>query len=378
MLNHNQFSYWERKSFVSNIDFVVIGAGIVGYSTALHLKKRFPGCKVVILERGYLPTGASSKNAGFACFGSPTEIWDDLRHTPKEQVWTTVEKRFRGLQYLSELLGAKNIDLQNHGSWDLIQSKDDEIFELCSDILPELNRELKTITGVADVYSIDNEVSQKFGFRGFESSFYNKLEAQLDTAALNRQFYKLIVDAEIPVLFDHEVSSIESSDTACFIETNHGELRAKACFVCTNGFARTLLPESDVDPARAQVLITQPIPDLQIKGTFHIEMGYFYFRNIDGRILFGGGRNLDFTGEKTDVIANTERITQHLEGMLRTQILPNHDFQIEHKWAGIMGVGSEKAPIIKEVSPNVYCGVRLGGMGVAIGSLVGKELSEMI
>ena len=43
-----------------------------------------------------------------------------------------------------------------------------------------------------------------------------------------------------------------------------------------------------------------------------------------------------------------------------------------------MGVGNQKKAIVKPISSNVFCGVRLGGMGVAIGSLVGKELAELI
>ena len=53
-------------------------------------------------------------------------------------------------------------------------------------------------------------------------------------------------------------------------------------------------------------------------------------------------------------------------------------FEIEHRWSGIMGVGQQKKPIVKQLSNNVYCGVRLGGMGVAIGSLIGKELADLI
>ena len=29
--------------------------------------------------------------------------------------------------------------------------------------------------------------------------------------------------------------------------------------------------------------------NLKIKGSFHYEKGYYYFRNIDNRILLGGG-----------------------------------------------------------------------------------------
>ena len=67
-----------------------------------------------------------------------------------------------------------------------------------------------------------------------------------------------------------------------------------------------------------------------------------------------------------------------MEELLRTTILPNTAFEVEHRWSGIMGVGSQKKPIVKQMYNHVFCGVRLGGMGVAIGSLVGKELAELI
>ena len=71
-------------------------------------------------------------------------------------------------------------------------------------------------------------------------------------------------------------------------------------------------------------------------------------------------------------------ILDQLKQLLETVILPNTPFEIDYDWAGIMGVGKTKKPIIKKVKENVYCGVRLGGMGVALGTLVGKEVSEMM
>ena len=63
---------------------------------------------------------------------------------------------------------------------------------------------------------------------------------------------------------------------------------------------------------------------------------------------------------------------------MKSVILPTTEFEIDHQWAGIMGVGSSKKPIVKKCTHSVFCGVRLGGMGVAIGSLVGKELAQLI
>ena len=94
--------------------------------------------------------------------------------------------------------------------------------------------------------------------------------------------------------------------------------------------------------------------------------------------MFGGGRNLDFNAEETSEFGQTEIIQTQLEEILKTVILPNTNFEIEHRWSGIMGVGNQKKAIVKQLSENVFCGVRLGGMGVAIGSLVGKELADLL
>ena len=133
-----------------------------------------------------------------------------------------------------------------------------------------------------------------------------------------------------------------------------------------------------VQPARNQVLITEPIPNLLVKGCFHYDRGYFYFRNIDNRILLGGGRHLDKAGEATDTFGLTSFIQKALLDLLENVILPNQKVEIATTWSGILGVGDEKKPIIKRISPNVVVSVRMGGMGVAIGSLVGEEGANLL
>ena len=59
-------------------------------------------------------------------------------------------------------------------------------------------------------------------------------------------------------------------------------------------------------------------------------------------------------------------------------ILPSTSFEIDYTWAGIMGVGNTKNNIVKQYSENIVCAVRMGGMGVAIGSLIGKEAAELL
>lgn len=378
MQNPQSYSYWERKTYFENIDYLIIGAGIVGYSTALSLRKSNPHAKIVILERGLLPYGASSKNAGFACFGSATELYDDLQHMESEEVWKTVELRWKGLQKLRALHGDETLSFEQHGSWDLITPSELPLFEKVRAQLTAFNRRMEAITGEKEVFSVDDQVAEKFGFQGVTTSVYNRLEGQIDTGKMNQSFYKKVIEANILVLFGKTVVQIDSDENKVVVTTENEQFHCRRLAVCTNGFAKQFLSEDDIDPARAQVIITQKIPRLPIKGTFHFQKGYYYFRNIDNRLLLGGGRNLDFEGERTTVIENTTTIVNELEQLLHEMILPKMQVSIDHQWAGIMGVGQSKKPIIKQFAPNCFAGVRLGGMGVAIGPLVGEELAELI
>ena len=378
MLNINQLSYWEINTYLENVDFLIIGAGIVGYSCALEIKKNNPNLNVLILERGFLPTGASTKNAGFACFGSATELVDDLTHISESEVWETVEMRWRGLQNLKQLIGISNLDLQVNGSWDLITNSENNQYLKTLEKLEYLNSKTKEITGESNTYSIDTNMNSKFGFKGVDSSFHNRLEGQINTGKMMEKFHQKITEKGIKCLFGIEVQKIESSNNKVYLETSIGELTALKVAICTNGFAKQFLPDEDVKPARAQVIITKPIHNLSIKGTFHYQQGYYYFRNIDNRILLGGGRNLNFEGETTTDFGQTEQIQDSLKNLMNNVIMPNEKVEIDYTWSGIMGVGTTKKPIIQQIKPNISVGVRMGGMGVAIGSLVGQKVANIL
>jgi glycine/D-amino acid oxidase-like deaminating enzyme len=188
---------------------------------------------------------------------------------------------------------------------------------------------------------------------------------------------KEAISKDILILNQAEVSSYTDKNDSVELVVNDYSFNTKKLLFATNGFA-SQLTNNEVKPARAQVLITEPIANLDIKGTFHLDKGYYYFRNFEDRILLGGGRNLDFEGETTTDLSQTEKIQNKLEDLLKNVILPNQEFQIAHRWSGIMGIGAHKNPIVSQLSNNVYCGVRLGGMGVAIGSLIGKELADLV
>lgn len=374
--NSAALSYWELQSYFCRWDLIVIGSGIVGLNAALHYKKANKKAKVLVLEKGVLPSGASTKNAGFSCFGSASELLSDLEKMPEDVVWETLKMRWDGLQLLRSTIGDKAMRYEAHGGFELFDDK--EKYTRCVEEVDMLNREVKAVIGKKNTYSEAGKKAKKFGFQKTIGMLHNRYEGQINTGMMMEKLLALAQEAGVRILNTIEVTSVMDQGSMVELESNIGIFKSRKVIVAINGFAKTLLNIRDVQPARAQVLVTKPIAGLKLKGAFHYDEGYYYFRDIDQRILLGGGRNLDLKGETTTEIGVTKKIQDRLEELLKTVIIPGVPFEVEHRWAGIMGVGAEKKPVIKACSPNVICAVRMGGMGVAIGSLVGKKAAELI
>jgi gamma-glutamylputrescine oxidase len=376
-LGPNTFSYWERTSFIDNADVVIIGSGLVGLSAALHLKKRQPALKVLVLERGFLPTGASTKNAGFACFGTVSEQLASLKRSTEDEVVRLVDYKWRGLQRLRQNLGDSNIDYFQHGGYELFMDDETANADNAIDQINYLNKILKDAIGLPDIYSVADAKIADFGFKGVDRMIYNPFEGQLHTGKMMHTLLNKVSDAGVLVLNSCEIKKIEQESNHINLLTSQGNFKTGKVILATNAFANQLFPALKVIPGRGQVLVTKPIPGLKLKGTYHFNEGYYYFRNIDGRVLFGGGRNLDFKAEETWAFGQTEAVKNSLISYLKEVILPDQHFEIDYWWSGIMGFGDDISPIVKQVEPNIFCAVRCNGMGVAMGSLVGEEVAEL-
>lgn len=373
-------SIWEKKWF-TQYNAIIIGSGIVGLSTAYYLHLQFPEQRILVLERGVLPSGASTKNAGFACMGSPTELLADLKQSNEEEMLSLFLLRKRGLERLRNLLGDDGIDYKANGSYELLMQEDLEVI----DQLVYLNQLLeKELNMKAFVLANEKINDFKFNQHQVKALIQNVCEGEIDTGKMMRSLLKLVSQAGIEIKTGCEVISFHESDKEVEVICKSGIANETITFhtqqlaICNNAFAGNLLQGIDVVPGRGQVLITKPINDLSFKGIFHFLQGYYYFREYQGCVLFGGGRNLDFQAEQTTSFELNSNIQNTLLQMLRELILPQHKFEIDLQWTGIMAFGSTKRPILKKHSARVFVGVRMGGMGVAIGSDIGFQLAELM
>lgn len=370
------FSIWERTSFQASPHLAVVGGGLVGLFTALHYQRRHPDHRVLVLEAGPFPAGASVKNAGFACFGSPSELVHDIVTEGEEAALARVEERWLGLQDLRAELGDDRIGFQASGGYELF-APDDPLYTRVADRFDALNTALRSIFHVP-VYAWRDELIAPLGLRTAHLA-YTPLEGALDSGRAMLTLLAKVQAAGVLVRTGADVVRMEEAHAHVMLHLAEGDpVRAQQVVVATNGYLRRLVPAADVMPGRGQVLLTAPVPGLKLDGTFHADEGYYYFRALGDRVLLGGGRHLDKAAETTMEDGTTPLVQEALERLLRNVILPDRPVAIEQRWSGVMGFRSQgKQPLVERIGPRTVVAAGLSGMGVAIGIRVARKAAAL-
>ncbi|RYF82221.1 MAG: FAD-binding oxidoreductase, partial [Chitinophagaceae bacterium] len=309
-------SIWEKETFFAQQDVIIVGSGFVGLWSAFYLKKKNPKIKVTIVDRGITPIGASTRNAGFACFGSLSELVWDAQTMGTDNMLELVEMRFKGLERIQKYFGKKDIGFEMCGGYELYE-EGIITSEKLQENIAYLNSLLKPITDSKKTYRLADEKISDFGFGKTKHIVKNNQEGYLHSGKLVEALLHKVQGMGVNVLNAVEINAVENDGNRIALRSNLPfSLTASKVLFCTNAFTRNLISELDIVPARGQVLLTSPIKHLPFKGTFHSDEGFYYFRNLEDRVLLGGARNKAFADESTTDMRTTEFIQRELENYL--------------------------------------------------------------
>lgn len=369
-------SVWDEEEL--HHDYIILGAGIVGLSTAIEIKQQESEARVLVLERGSLPSGASSRNAGFACIGSFTELLHDIEVIGQENAIQQIIDRWEGLNTLRKKVGDEAIAFELCGNYELI----DEASVNRLSRLEEVNRLLEPYFGEKVFVRCDEKI-QEFGFSQdyIKAAVFNKFEGMLDSGKLMQALRDKAQKLGIVIRYGSQAARPVQTDKGLEVSVGDIVFKAPVVGVCINAFTSELIPEIKVKPGRAQVLVTEPLKEVLFNAPVHLAEGFWFFRPLPGnRILLGGGRHLDFEGETTTVMEITPQIIGPLKALLTNLITPDSQPKIERCWSGIMGFSEDHLPHVEEVPglENVVVGFGCNGMGIARGYPIGERTAALL
>lgn len=369
-------SFWEHD-YYSLPDVCIIGAGLTGLSCAIELARQNARLKIVVVEKSNTGTLATTRNAGFLCYGSPTEILKDLSTLSDHEVIDLLKLKYRGHNTLLSLLRKREHVYKRVFGYELFESK--LKFEETQHTLSQLNIIFKEATGIDEYYKVAQpNLMQLHGLRGFTGAIQLFQEGQVHSQNLDQALELKARNLGIRILRGATIKAIQEANGYVTLFNDTTEIKAKALVLATNAFINELLPTIQVVPSRGQVLITTELKSIRLTGNYHVNEGYVYFRNVGKRILLGGARNLDFVGEQGSELKTNEAIQKWLENFLFEHLVSEKEAKIDYQWSGIMGFTPSGLPYCKQYSEHVFIAGGMNGMGVAIGAALGFDVAQLV
>lgn len=363
-------SYWQGQAGMTSMpaaappreaEFVIIGGGLAGLSTAIRIAEARPGADVVVLEANRIGWGASGRNGGLMS-PLPAPVWLLSARSNPDHAWA--------LRRLNE-------EVHGTGRWLAAELPESEA-QPATLRLEAMGRftsaALTTIAGTLDAGAIAHRLvdePRRGRNRALEIGGHTVHPYKL-VAALAARATRLGVRI-------HErspVKAIVEATSGALLALGEGHcLRARTVVVCTNGYTGSV-----VMPAKARAKVvhnymvaTERLGDdlIQRLGksdwfTVELNKAYVFYRLHEGRLLFGGIEKLFQSGGGDFDVPRT--VLAGLEQLLARSVPGGGSIRIAEAWGGRFHCTSTDLPIITRTpaSPAIVLNVGYGGTGVAL------------
>jgi glycine/D-amino acid oxidase-like deaminating enzyme len=335
-----------------HVDVAVVGGGVTGCACALTLAER--GLRVRLHEAREIAGGASGRNGGFALRGAAVP-YDEAR---------------AGLGAGA----ARSLMALTEQAVDRIESLAGDAFRRVGSLRLAVDaEELEALRREHDALRED----------GFGVEWVDELEPPLDAlyrgAILHPRDGALQPARWVRRLAAHAAKAGVDVREHDLVEV--GALDADEVVVACDGGIGAALPElaSLVRPTRGQVLVTEPLAGLRYLRPHYARGGYDYWQQLmDGRLVIGGGRDVSFAAEDSDVEDTTLPVQEYLVTLVER--LAGTRLRVTHRWAGIWGTTPDLLPLVGRVSGREHVWVAGGysghgnALGLACGDLVARAL----
>ena len=357
-------------------DVAVVGAGLAGCSTALHLAQR--GYRVVVLEGANVGYGASGRSGaqmlpGYASGQSKLE--PALGATGARAAFdVTVE----GMALARQLIQDHAIACDYRTGQAHVAIKPRQLTELQG-----WQEELQTL-GYPHTRLMDgDEIRSLLATQRYIGGLFDANAAHLHPLKYVRG---LAVAAERAgaQIFEHTpVLRLEAAETATGLSRLHtarGVVSARYVALCGNAYLQGTAPAISprIMPVGTYIIATEPLGEAAATALIRNDMAVtdinfvldYYRRSPDHRLLFGG--RVSYSGYGP---LGTARATRARMLAVYPQLA---NARIDHAWGGYVDITMTRAPDFNRLAPNVYYAQGFSGHGMVLAPMAGKLMAEAI
>jgi gamma-glutamylputrescine oxidase len=367
----------ERPALEESVEceVCVIGAGIAGCSTALHLAEK--GLAVVLLEEHRVGWGASGRSGAQAIYGvgsGQRKLERLIGASGARAVW---DVSIEGLALMRELIGRFSIECDFASGHLAAAVKERQVRELRAEL-----HELRDRYGYPSVRYVPREELQAI----LATERYLGALYDTNSGHLHPLNYTLGLAAAAEGL---GVRIFEGTRAAGFtapnasqvrVRTGAGEVHARYLALCGNVYLGATAPPlaSKIMAVATYIVATEPLGverarQLITNNAAVSDMNWvldYFRRSADHRLLFGG--RVNYSGLSSFDAPSATRAR-----MLR--VFPQlEDVRIEYSWGGDVDITLNRAPHFGRLEPNVYFLQGFSGHGIALTGIAGKLLAEAI
>ncbi|MEL6883399.1 MAG: FAD-binding oxidoreductase [Pseudomonadota bacterium] len=361
----------------ASCDVVIVGAGFTGVSAALHLARA--GVSVIVLDAQRIGWGASGRNGGFCCLGGgiATDAVLDRRFGRAGRLaWREAEKA--AVHCVDDLIGALKLDVDRHSKGETLlahTARQARGFDIAATRIEENHGVTPDIIDRPDLM-----------VAGFGGPFHRALTTPIGFGLNPRKYLAgLVAAAQAAGVRFCDETPVEAVQTDG-VATPRGTVRAGRVIVATNGYSSEDIPgwmAARYLPVQSNVLVTASISpkDRDAQGWTTDQMCYdtrnllHYFRMLpDGRFLFGmrGGLRSSPAADR----GAQRRILRDFRRMFPAW----HHIPVTHAWSGMACLAPGLLPCVGPMpgQPTTLVGFAYHGNGVAMGSLTGSILADLV
>ncbi|MDR5753957.1 MULTISPECIES: FAD-dependent oxidoreductase [unclassified Caballeronia] len=361
-------------------DVAVIGGGLAGLSTAIHIRQMAPRLDVALFESGRIGYGASGLNSGQCAPRMGPAIDAQIRSLGGDTARVAYQYSLDAVAFGANLASAHGIDcdLESRGQWQVaLRERDARTLERHAEAYRSLGFDVPLVSA-SDVRAALPDSNRVFNALAFPASLLNpgRLCIGLKRAALNLGVR----------IFEHARVTRWDRRTGAFDVHSVQASAPRVVLAVDGGVGQLDHFRHAVIPISAWAAVTRALaPDeraaigwRQGQGLFDARPAFSFLRPLpDGRLLIGGRYRHARNGL---VEADRRLVGRDLIEQLRFFLPSLRDVTAEAVWHGNFGCTLDEWPIVGPLDDDLrhwHIGAS-NGHGLALSLAMGRDLAAML